>query len=190
MDGGKARTLEIHISKRSLILVIAVLAALIVPVAWSIRQSYSMRNELNRAIAAEQAKADAEQSRNQAQGKLKVLRDEAIQRAARRDPKVEDERARQLAEEIENLTRGSMIGSRRISIGSRPRRRSRSNPRPWTHFAIREIEIEPSRPSRMPARSDAHRTGSCRRNSGWVAQLQPTSRPRFSLASQSASGAK
>ena len=105
MDGGKARTLEIHISKRSLILVIAVLAALIVPVAWSIRQSYSMRNELNRAIAAEQAKADAEQSRNQAQGKLKVLRDEAIQRAARRDPKVEDERARQLAEEIENLTR-------------------------------------------------------------------------------------
>jgi hypothetical protein len=104
MDGGKARKLEFRISSRSLILVIAVVAVLLVPVAWSIRQSQLTQNALAQALAAEKAanrdRADAEQ----AKGKLKILRDEAIQRAARRDPNEEAERSRQLAEEIDSLT--------------------------------------------------------------------------------------
>jgi hypothetical protein len=105
MDVGKARKLEFRISIRSLILVIAVVAVLLVPVAWSIRQSHLTQNALAQALAAEKAANRDRGDAEQAKGKLKVLRDEAIQRAARRDPNEEAERSRQLAEEIDSLSR-------------------------------------------------------------------------------------
>ena len=105
MDGGKARKLGFHVSIRSLILVIAVLALLIVPVAWSVRQSWRAQDALTRAIAAEKAATQAQADAEPAGVKRQSLRDEAVRRAARRDPKADAERSRQLVEEIDGLTR-------------------------------------------------------------------------------------
>lgn len=109
MDGEKASMLAFRVSIRSLLPVLAALVVLFVPVAWSIRQSRAMQDALTRAIAAEkaatQAQANAEQARDQVQGKPSALRDAALRRAARRDPKEDAERTRQLAEEIDALSR-------------------------------------------------------------------------------------
>jgi hypothetical protein len=105
MDGGKARKLGFPVSIRSLILVIAVPALLIVPVAWGVRQSRRTQNAPSRANAAEAAATQAQANAEPARDQVQSLRDDAVRRAARHDPKNDAERVRQLAEEINGLAR-------------------------------------------------------------------------------------
>jgi hypothetical protein len=105
MDGGKARKLGFPVSIRSLILVIAVPALLIVPVAWGVLQSRRTHNAPARANAAEAAATQAQANAEPARDQVQSLRDDAVRRAARRDPKNDAERVRQLAEEINGLAR-------------------------------------------------------------------------------------
>jgi len=105
MDGGKARKLGIPDSIRSRILLIAILAVLMVSVAWGVRESRRAQDALTRAVAAEKAATQAQTEAEPAPGKLRSLRDEAVRRVARRDRKADAERSRQLAEEINGLTR-------------------------------------------------------------------------------------
>jgi hypothetical protein len=104
MDAGKARKLGFYVSIRSLVLVIAVLALLIVPVAWSLRQSRHAESGPARGTAAETAADPVAENAEPAQGQRRSLRDEAVKRAARRDRKADAERTRQLTEEINGLT--------------------------------------------------------------------------------------
>lgn len=105
MDGGKARRLGFPVSIRSLILVIAAPALLIVLVAWGVRQSRRTQNAPARANAAEAAATQAQANAEPARDQVQSLRDDAVRRAARRDPKDDAERVRQLAEEINGLAR-------------------------------------------------------------------------------------
>jgi hypothetical protein len=90
-----------------MVLASVVLAVLTGTVAWGIRQARLAREALDRAVAAEraatQAQASPDQSSGPLRGKAEILRDEALQRAARRDPKAEAERIRKLYEEIDTL---------------------------------------------------------------------------------------
>ena len=137
MDAKKARTLEFRVSIRSVVLVVAVLAVLIVPVTWSVRQSRLTQEALDRARAAErtavQAQTNAEEARDQVRGKAKTLRDEAIQRAARQDPK-DAERVRQIYAELDTLMQiqeriqEDLRGLRRQT--PKPTAATKENPRP------------------------------------------------------------
>jgi Family of unknown function (DUF6479) len=104
MDAGKTRKRGFHVSIRSLILVIAVLALLIVPVVWSVRKSRREPTPVARETAAETVATPDSAKAEPAQGQRRSLRDEAIRRAARRDPKKAAERTRQLADEIDGLS--------------------------------------------------------------------------------------
>ena len=103
MDGEKTKKFGFPVSIRSLILVVAGSALLITFVTWGFQQSRKTEDALTRAIAAEKAVADANAGPKPS-GKLKSLRDEAIKRAANRNTKEDEERSRQLAEEIDNLS--------------------------------------------------------------------------------------
>ena len=111
MDGGRARKLVFRISIRSGMLIIAVCALLLMPVIWTIRQSWLMQKALDRAIAAEQAaaraQAEAEQARAQVPVEERPAKDPAVARAARRHPRdpKDAERVHQLYREIDSLTR-------------------------------------------------------------------------------------
>jgi hypothetical protein len=106
MDAENGEKVRLRSPSRSTILAIAVCAALTVFVAWSVRQSRLTQEALDRARAAErsatQARADAAQTPPPLRGKAKILRDEALRRAARRDLK-QDERIRELYSEIDSL---------------------------------------------------------------------------------------
>jgi type II secretory pathway pseudopilin PulG len=106
MDAQGARKPGLRISIRSLIVAIAVLAVLSVAVAWSVQQSRLTQEALQRAVAAEravmQAHANTAGAPKPLRGLAKVLRDEALKRAAHRDPK-DAERVRELSGEIDSL---------------------------------------------------------------------------------------
>lgn len=149
MDVGIARMLDFRISIRSLTLVVAILAVSIVTVAWSIRQSRRTRDAATQAIAADKAAAEERAEAERVRGKLQILRDEAIKRAANRDPEEEAERSRQLAEEIEGLSR---IKERIQEDLYRIRARTTKSASPPTLDSLRILETgsESSRPNQRP----------------------------------------
>ncbi len=106
MDAEKARKVGFRISIRSVILAVAVVAVLSVPVAWSVRQSRLTQEALRRAISAERAATQAQANTAEApkplRGLAKVLRDEAIKRAAHRGAR-DAQRVHELSQEIDSL---------------------------------------------------------------------------------------
>ncbi len=108
MDGKDGKKVRIRVSSRTIILVTTPLVVLIGSVTWGIRQTRLMQAMQTRALTAEQAviraRADTEQATEPRRVKSFPLRDQAIARAARRGPK-DEERVRQLSEEVEALNR-------------------------------------------------------------------------------------
>jgi hypothetical protein len=119
MDGGRARKFvswlatrsqdrASPISIRSVMLALGVGALLLIPTLWNVRQARLTQEAMDRATAAAQAaaraQADLERDRDQAQAKPQPPRDDAVARAARRDPNGA-QRVRQLYQEIETLSR-------------------------------------------------------------------------------------
>ena len=108
MDGKNGKKVRISVSKRSAILVTTIVVLSIGSVTWEIRQTRLMQAMQKRALNAEQAviraQAGTKQAREPGKGKSLPLRDQAIARAARRTPK-DDDRVRQLSEEVEALNR-------------------------------------------------------------------------------------
>ncbi len=102
-NGGKAK---FRISSRSMMLALGVLTVLTVSVVWSVRQSRLTQEALHRAVAAEQAATQAQantaEPHHPLRGRAKILRDEALQRAARRSPK-DVERVGHLYQELDSL---------------------------------------------------------------------------------------
>ena len=108
MDGKDGKMVWNPVSKRSMILVTTVLVVVIGSVTWGFRQTRLLQAMHARALTAEQAviqaQAVTEQARESGKVKSFPLRDQAIARAARRGPK-DDDRVRQLSEEVEALNR-------------------------------------------------------------------------------------
>ncbi len=106
MDAKEARTVGFRMSMRSVVLAMVVLAVVIVPMAWSVRQSRLAQEALERAANTERAAREAQGNTVEAprplRGKAKILQDEALKRAAHRDPK-DAERVGRLYSELDSL---------------------------------------------------------------------------------------
>ena len=142
MDAVNGSKMGFRISSRSMILAVVVVAVLTLSVAWSVQQSRLTHEAMDRALAAEraaaQAQANAVESQRPLHGKAKILRDEALRRAARRDPK-DDERVRQLYSELDAL----MQVQDRIQQDIHTFRGQRSRPAAATGYPRSGLRLDP-----------------------------------------------
>jgi hypothetical protein len=125
MDTGAIRKFMARGSTRATGLGVAVCLLLAVPIAWTVQQSRTAREALERAAAAEKAAAQARTDLEQAQAQGRPPKDPAVRRSRHDDPG-EIERVKQLYEEVESLS----VMQQRIdeTLGQEPRIRLRKPP--------------------------------------------------------------
>ncbi len=106
MDVGEIRDLVRRPSRRALWWGVAAGVLLIVPIAWSVRQSRLTNEALERAVAAEKKAAQALSDMDLARARLRgdAPRDPSVRRSRHDDP-AEIARVKKLYEEIDSLTR-------------------------------------------------------------------------------------